>query len=546
MFDWLTEEAETFLSRGYLKEQSVEDRYREICDSFEKISGIEGFSDKFYGYCEKNWVSFASPVLSNMGGKTSKLPASCNFGMVPDSIDEIFSSVREMAILAKNTAGTAYNFSNIRGLGEPIKGGGKSDGVVPWIELFDSAIQKVSQSSLRRGFFTAYLSVDHIDIMDFLDLATPGSNVQNITTAVTLPAGWIESAKGGDLDKQEIFKKILKRRTEIGFPYILFEDNCNSNKPVMYVDDNMHLHSSNICSECVEYCDDEKTFVCVLSSANLKWYDDWKDTDFIFDLRIALDCVITEYIEKASKIPGLERAVLFAKEHRSVGVGVLGFHDYLQAKNLPFGSMEARAANQCIFENISKETNRASEWMAEHWGEPRMCEGYRVRSTTNMAIAPTKSSSFIMGMISPSIEAIKSNFHEKTVAKISAEYKNPALIEHLETICMNTDEIWESILDHNGSVQHLDCLSDHTKDVFKTSFEISQADIITLAADRQKYIDQSQSLNLTFHPDTPAKEIASLVFLAHEMGIKTLYYQYGISATEEFNRTLNECSSCEG
>ena len=545
MFDWLTDDARLFLSRGYLRGQKAEDRYREICDTFEKISGIEGFSDKFFNYCEKGWVSFASPVLSNMGTDYG-LPASCNFSTVPDSVDEIFTSLHEMAVLAKNSAGTAYNFSNIRPLGASISTGGVSDGVIPWLEIYECAIQRVSQSSLRRGFLTAYLSVDHGDILDFLDVCTPASSIQNITTAVTIPEGWLQAAKDGDEDKRDIFKKILKRRSEIGFPYIYFEDNCNDQKCQIYKDKDMHLNTSNICSETVEYCDAEKTFVCVLSSANLRYYDDWKDTDFIFDLRIALDCVISEYITKAKTKNGYVKAVKFAEEHRSVGIGALGFHDYLQLKNIPFDSFEARAVNQDIFRTINKEVNRSSSWMAEVWGEPKMCEGYGVRSTTNMAIAPTKSSSFIMGMVSLGIEPNKSNYHEKTVAKISAEYKNPYLEKHLDDIGQNTEDIWSSILNKNGSVQHLSFLSQETKDVFKTSFEISQRSIITLAADRQKFIDQAQSLNLMFHPDTPAKDIAGLVFLAHELGLKTLYYQYSISAAEEFSRELVECTSCEG
>ena len=546
MFKWLTEDARTFLSRGYLRdEQTVDQRYGEICDSFERISGIPGFSEKFYEYCEKNWVSFASPVLANMGSKYA-LPCSCNFGMVPDDIYDIFNTQTEMAVLAKNGAGTAYNFSDIRALGAPISGGFKSDGIVPWIEQYQGAIQSVSQSSVRRGFFTAYLSVEHPEIDGFLDLCTPGNPIQHITTAVTIPENWIQAAKDGDSEKRKIFAKILQRRTELGFPYILFEDNCNEQAPQMYKDKGLRLNSSNICSECVEYCSDDKTFVCVLSSANLRHFDDWVGTDFIYDLRIALDCIVTEYIEKAKTKRGFERAVKFAEQHRSVGLGVMGFHDYLQKNMIPFGSLQSFSANEKIFRYLNLECSRASQWMAKEWGEPEMCKGYGVRSTTNMAIAPTKSSSFIMGMVSLGIEPNKSNYHEKTVAKVSSEYKNPYLEELLEAKGKNTDDVWDAILEQNGSVAFLPFLSDHEKDVFKTSYEISQMDVIKLAAQRQKYIDQAQSLNLSFHPDTPARDIASITLEAHNLGLKTLYYQYSVSVAEEFNRQLLECSSCEG
>jgi len=403
---------------------------------------------------------------------------------------------------------------------------------------------------MRRGFLTVYCSVEHPEIDWFLNIGAngderiPGYSIKNITTGVTIPRGWIESMKSGDKEKREIYAKILKRRSEIGFPYILFEDNCDDQKPQVYIDKDMKIFTSNICTEVIEYCDTEKEFTCCLMSLNLAKFDEWPD-DLVFTANIILDAVISEYINKASGIPGFEKAVKFASEHRAIGVGVLGFHTYLQKNSIPFGSIESYQVNNRIFKHIREESDRASEFMAKRWGEPEMLKGYGHRNTTRVAIAPTKSTSFIMGNVSPSIEPIKSNYHEKTLAKIQTTYKNPELREVLKSHGKDDRETWQSILDRNGSIQHLEFLSDHERDVFKTFSEVSQVDIIKLAAQRQKYIDQGQSINLMIHPQTSPKDVSNLILMAHEEGIKTLYYQYSINAAQRFNEDLMTCSACE-
>lgn len=548
-FKWLTEGARKFLSSGgsYLKDgDSFEGRMREICDRFEEISGIEGFSDKFYSYCEKGWVSFASPVIANFGRDDRGLPASCNFGKVGDSVLDIFGTLQEMAVLAKHSAGTAYDFSEIRATGEPISTGGISEGVIPWISLFSQGILKVTQSNLRRGFFVSYLRADHPDIFEFMKIGDPSSPIQNSYTGVIFPEGFIEKAKAGDEHNREVLSKFFEYRTKNGYPYAYFEDNANSGKPQVYKDKDMKISSSNICTEIIEYCDDVKTFVCVISSANLNHYADWKDTDFIFDFRIALDCLVEEYITRGSEVDGIERSVRFAKEHRAVGLGVLGFHDLLQKNLIPMESFEARAFNQEIFKYIEDETVRASKWMAKEWGEPDMMEGTGLRSSTNVAIAPTKSTARIMGQASQGIQPIVSNSMEQTTANDQPYYRNANLEAVLESHGKNNEEVWNFIDANNGSVAKLGFLSQQEKDVFKTANEINQSALIHLAADRQKHIDQGQSLNLFFHPETPARDIAKMFFLAHELGLKTLYYQYTGSAAEEFNRKQLECTSCEG
>lgn len=544
--NWLGEEQRTFLQRGYLKPGvTPEQRYEKIAQTIEEISGIKGIAERFRGYVSKGWVSFATPVLANFG-EPDNLPISCNHGKIQDNLDSILGGVHEMGMLAKYGAGTAKNFSDIRAIGEPIATGGKSEGVIPWIQLYATAIDKLSQAGTRRGFFTAYLKVSHPEIDSFLDIGSKNSTIQNITTAVTIPAGWMEAMEGGDSGKRKIWAKIIKRRSEIGYPYVLFEDNCNINSPQVYKDKGIWLDSANICIEAIEYADEFKEFACCLSSVNAYFFDEWKeDPDFVFDMNIMLDTVITEYVRKASGLAGLQKAVKFANEHRAIGVGILGFHSYLQKKMIAFGSIQSYGVNHAIFSRLREEGDRASKWMAENWGEPEFMKGTGFRNSSRMAQAPTKSTAFIMNSVSSGIEAIKSNYHEKSLAKIQSEFKNPELKTLLIAKGKNTKEVWRNILENNGSVQQLEFLTQHEKDVFKTASEISQMDVIKLAAQRQKFIDMGQSINLMIHPNTPPKEVNNLMMTAWREGVKSLYYHYSINAAQSYNQSLMECSSCE-
>lgn len=543
-FSWITDNSRRFMNGAYIQNQTAEERYYDIATRFEEISGIPGFRDKVYDYFKKGWISLATPVLSHFG-KNTGLPASCNMLDVQDTIYSILSSEFEMGMLASNGAGTARNFSNIRPKGTPYRIEGKSEGAMSWIASHNDKIKKVSQG-VRRGFFTAGLSVEHAEINDFLTVGREGSPLKGMTTYVTIPEGWMESFLAGDLEKRNIFKEIHASRAEVGYPYILFEDNCNKNKAQVYKDKGLHLNNTNICSECIEYTDAEKEFLCVLSSLNLLYFDDWKDTDLIFDINIMLDCVTSEYISKAKDIKGHEKAVKFAEEHRAIGVGVLGFHSLLKNKNIVFGEMESHQLNNQIFSLIEKESLRSSKWMAENWGEPEMLKGYGLRNTSRIAVAPTKSTANGIMNVSSSIEADKNNYHTKDLAKIQVEWRDPFLEKVLEGLNSNTEEVWDSILENGGSVQHLYFLPEHTKKVFRTSTEISQMDIISLAASRAKYIDQSQSLNLFIPKGAKAKDIYKLTVEAWRAGLKTLYYQYNVNASQEFTKNLLTCSSCEG
>lgn len=542
--DWLTKEARTFLKNGYIYDQTPEERYIEMAEKLEEIAKIEGFADRVIGYIEKAWISFASPEIANFGKKTG-LPASCNFLEIQDTIESISEAEHEMSMLAANGAGTARDFSKIRAKGKRYGVDGKSEGVCSWIESYALKIKKVNQGGVRRGFLSAYLSVEHEEIGEFIKIGEEGHPITWITTGVTIPEGWMEKMLGGDKEKQQIFKDIHVARAHRGYPYILFEDNANKGKHQVYIDNNMHLHTSNICTECIEWTDAEKEFVCVLASINLEHWDEIKkDPNFIFDCNLILDCFVTEYIEKAKKLNGHKKAVKFAEEHRAIGLGVMGFHAYLQQNSIVFGSLEAGWKNIEIFKKIREESDRASKWMAKEWGEPKMLKGYGDRNTSRIAIAPTKSSSNILSCSSEGTQVIKNNYHSKDLAKIQIEWKNPYLKEVLKKYGKDTEEIWDSILIDGGSVQKLDFLTKHEKAVFRTALEISQLDIVKMAAQRQKYIDQAQSTNLYIPIGSSARELIKLSVEAWRSGLKTLYYQYNVNSAQELTRSLLVCESC--
>lgn len=399
----------------------------------------------------------------------------------------------------------------------------------------------------RRGMCAAYIDIDHPDIHEWLNIHTEGNPIQLMYYGVCVGNDWLEEMKQGDSEKRAIWAKVLQRRSETGIPYIFFKDNANSNKPEVYKDKDMTIYGSNMCNEISLPSSEDESFVCCLSSMNLLHYDEWKDTDAVETLTYFLDTVMQEFIDKADNVRFMERAVKFARRHRAIGIGVLGWHSYLQSKMIPFGSFEAMQHNNEIFKLIQEKSYKASKELAELFGEPEVLEGYGRRNTTTMSVAPTKSSSFILGSVSPSIEPFKSNYYVKDLAKIKTTYKNPFLEKLLKEKDKDTKEVWDSILVNDGSVQHLDFLTDHEKDVFKTFPEISQLTIIQQAAQRQKYIDQGQSLNVMIHPDTPTKDINQLYLTAAELGIKGLYYQFSMSAAQKFNRELlNGCASCEG
>ena len=555
---WLTENSRKFLAGGYLEEgTSAEERIREIADGAEKILGIDGFADKFYGYMEEGFYSLASPVWSNFGKKRG-LPISCYGSNMADDIGDILFTQAEVGMMSKLGGGTSGYFGNLRNRGMPIKNNGHSSGAVHFMQLFESMVDVVSQGSVRRGRFAPYLPLEHPDANEFLDIGSEGNPIQELTHGVTVTDDWMQEMIDGDSEKRALWAKVIQRRGELGYPYILFSDNANNNTVDVYKDHNLKIHASNLCTEIMLPTNEKWSFVCVLSSINLLHYDKWKDTDAVETLVYFLDAVITEFLEKLEVYRDsdehddqmtflfMKKAYDFTKENRALGLGVLGWHSLLQSKMLPWESRDAAKLNLEIFKSIQQKSYKASEELAEKFGMPNLLKEYNRRNATLNAIAPTTSSAFILGQVSQGIEPIWSNCYVKDIAKIKTTIKNPFLEKLLEEKGKNTKDVWLDIRNHDGSVQHLSFLSDDEKDVFKTFPEIDQMSIIDQAATRQTYTDQGQSLNIMVHPDTPVKEINQFYITAWKLGIKALYYQHSMNAAQILNQKRNNCVACEG
>jgi ribonucleoside-diphosphate reductase alpha chain len=543
-YHWLNDKSREFLSRGYITSGiTAEERIRHIAETAEKYLNIEGFADKFEDYMARGWFSLASPIWANFGEPTG-LPISCNGQYVGDSMHEILKNQAETGIMTKNGAGTSAYFGDIRGRGSLINGGFKSYGAVHFMKLWETTINIVSQSKVRRGAFAAYYPIDGPDILEFLDIRKDGNDIQNLYFGVTITDEWMKSLRT-DEQKQAVWCKVLKKRYETGMPYIFWTDTVNDNAPQVYKDKKMKIHGSNLCTEICNSASEKDSFVCDLSSMNLLYYYDWKDTDAIEVLTYFLDAVMSDYIAKTKDIPFMEKAHHFAVTQRSLGVGVLGWHSLLQSLMIPFESMEAKRLNVEIWKLIQKKTIKASKEMAEIYGEPELLKGYGMRNVCLQAVAPTTSSSFILGQVSPGVEPLDCNYFMKDLAHAKDTYKNPHLKEILSKYGKDTTEVWNTIRDHGGSVMTLDFLNDTEKSVFKTFGEISQAEIVIQAAQRQKFIDQSQSINLMIHPETHPKEVSELLIYAWECGLKTLYYQLGTNPAQDLARSILTCVSCE-
>ena len=536
-YDWLNENSRTFLSRGYITE-SPEQRIKDIANKAEKYLKIEGFALKFEDYMARGFYSLSTPVWINFG-KDKGLPISCYGSNVDDTLNSILNASREIGMMSKYGGGTSAYLGNIRERGAKISTGGTADGPVHYARLYDTTVDVCKQSEARRGACAVWLPVEHGDILEFLDIGTEGNPIQNLQYGITVTDAWLEEMKAGDSDKRKIWAKIIQKRNEFGFPYIMFKDNSNKNTP--YKELGLDITASNLCSEIQLPTDSFNSFVCCLGSINLLHWDEIKETDAIEVYTMFLNAVMDEFVIKSYKMPGMSRAHRFAEQHRAIGLGVLGYHSLFQSKLIAFESLQAKGLNYEIFKTLKEKSEAASKYLHDEKGYRSLREGFA--NTTMIAIAPTKSSSFILGQVSMGIEPIKSNYFIKDLAKSKTIYKNPYLIQELEKYELNTPEVWEDILKKDGSVQHLDF---PTKEVFKSFIEISPKEIILQAAQRQQFIDQSQSLNLMIHPSVPAKDINQLYLYAHEEGIKTLYYQFSQSSAQSFSRNILECVSCEG
>lgn len=544
-FEWANDESRIFLSRGYIDgNMTVEERVRNIAQTAETILDSEGFADKFYDYMSRGFYSLSSPVWSNFGTKKG-LPISCNGVFINDNMESILKKTAEVGMQTKMGAGTSGYYGALRPRGEPIKSGGTADGPVHFMNLTETTVDVVAQGNVRRGSFAGYLDVESPDIMEFLECREEGSSIINMSLGVCIGDEWMQSMIDGDGDKRTLWARILRKRRESGYPYLFFKDTVNNNAPRVLRDNNIKIWASNLCSEICLPSNEDESFVCNLASMNLLTYDEWKDTDAVETMIYFLDAVMEEYIEKTQGIPFMESAYNFALRWRALGLGQLGWHSYLQASMIPFESFEAHLKATEISKFIDERAKLASQELAEEYGEPEGMLGYGMRNLTTCAIAPTTSSSFILGQVSPSIEPLASNYFTKDLAKGKFTYRNPYLKKVLELHEKDDVETWMDILKHGGSVQQLDFLSQNEKDVFKTFSEISPLVIVQQAAARQKYIDQAQSSNILIHPDVPAKDVNALIIEGWKLGVKTFYYQRSANPAQELVRDIMNCAACE-
>ena len=685
---WLNSHSRLFLERGYLEPGvTPEQRIRQIADNAERILGVKGFADKFEGYMKRGFYSLATPVWCNFGNKRG-LPVSCFGSYVEDKMEAILTKAAEVGIMSKMGGGTSGYFGALRARGTKISVGGESSGAVHFMEIFDKVSEVISQGSARRGSFAAYMPIEHPDIEEFLRIRSEGHSIQNMSIGVTVTDKFMKDLIDGDKDKRKIWAKVIEKRFQTGYPYIMFVDTANKNAPKVYKDNKLKIKASNLCvaadtqiltregnitigenegrevdvwngkqwsktriaktgtdqpllqirivrreyddldtetisriylkvteyhkfylkdgsevraselkagdsllkfedhrgrlflpevvgvdpagtgdtycvnepiehkavfngvltgncSEIQLYSDEDNSFVCVLSSLNLLHWDEIVETDAVETMVMFLDSVCEEFITKTEGVKYMEAPRNFAINQRALGLGVLGWHSYLQSKMVSFESMQAKMLNTAIWKTIRERADKTTEQMAKDLGEPPLLKGYGRRNVTTLAVAPTTSSSFILGQVSPSIEPLNSNYFVKNLAKGKFTYKNPYLKEVLKSHGKNDEETWKSILIKGGSVQHLDFLTQEEKDVFKTFGEISQKEVVIQASQRQKYIDQSQSLNLMVPPSTSPKDVNSLLIEGWQMGIKTFYYQRSANPAQELARSILTCSSCE-
>lgn len=556
-YEWLNESSRKFLANGYLSEgETAEERIDVIAQTAEDILGVEGYADKFKEYMGKGWISLSSPIWANFGKKRG-LAISCFSSHVADDIGSIMYATGEVGMMSKMGGGTSGYFGDIRQRGSDISDNGKTSGVVHFLELFQSVTDVVSQGSTRRGRFAPYLPMSHGDIEEFLDIGTEGNPIQSMTTAVTADDEWMQSMIKGDQQKRKLWAKVLKQRSEVGSPYIFWNGNAQKYKADVYKDKGVEITNSQLCSELLLPVQPDESFVCDLSSVNCLHYDEYKDTDLVETVVYLLEAVMTEFLQKLEKYRDsgneedrltfeyMKRAYTFAKRHRALGVGVLGLHSYYQKHNLPFVSEEANQKADEIFKHLKEKSYKASEELANMFGECEMTKGYNRRHTTLNAVAPTTSSAFILGQCSQSIEPLMSNYYIKDLAKMKFEVKNKFLEKLLESKGENTSEVWQSIAQNDGSVQHLDILTDHEKEVFLTFAEMDQKGLIDQAAIRQQYLDQTQSMNLMISSTASPKEVNDITLHAYKKGLPTLYYQHSTNAAQQFLRNNTSCVTCE-
>lgn len=570
-----TEEYVKTISRGYLiNDEKPKDAYLRVAKAAAYRLNRPDLANKFYEYIWNNWLGLATPVLANMGTDRG-LPISC-FGVdIGDSIHDIGMKNLETMLLAKHGGGVGIGLNMLRPAGSPISNSnGTTDGVVPFCKIYDSTILATSQGNVRRGAASVNLSIEHGDFWEWIEIREPKGDVNrqclNLNQSVIISDKFMRKLEDGDGESRRRWSKVLQKRKSTGQPYIMYRGNVNKQNPDMYKHNGLKVFMTNICSEITLYTDESHSFVCCLSSLNLAKYDEWKDTDVVYYSTFFLDGVLEEFIQKAKNMRGFENSIRSAEKGRALGLGVLGWHTYLQQRGTSFEGLQAQIETRRIFSHIKMESERASRDMAKMWGEPLWCRGFGVRNTHLRAIAPTVSNSKLSGNVSAGIEPWAANVFTEQSAKGTFIRKNPTLERVLRRIGINNKETWDQILADEGSVQNIGELdawiyqkgklmqvndadpmidSVPVKEVYKTFKEINQLDLIYQAGIRQQYIDQSVSLNLAFPTEATPKWINQVHIEAWNQGIKTLYYMRTESVLrgDIAIKAMNpDCLSCDG
>lgn len=552
--DWYTTGGyQMFINKYTLPGQTLKERYQQVADTAgaiaEELYGSYGdapntqytWAERFFNIIWKGWLSPSTPVLANLGTDRG-MPVSCSGLYVDDSINGFYSSRHESAMLTKYGFGTSAYLGDVRKRGADIATGGKTSGTLPVFKGFVQDSRDVSQGNTRRGSWAGYLGVDHGDFHEVADYLF--NNPDDFNIGWIIPSSFLEKLNSGDKESISRYQKIMKIRKITGKGYMLFIDKVNEQNPQTYKDLNLTVKASNLCSEITLFSDEDHTFTCVLSSMNLRYYDDWVNTDAVELAIVFLDCVAEAFLRQARGVPGFERAVRFTEKSRALGLGTMGFHTYLQDRMISIESLEAHRINTKIYSSLQRQAEEATEWMASVAGEPEWCKGHNRRNTHLLAIAPNMSTALICGGVSQGIEPVVANVYNQNTAAGEIQRINPSLLKLMKERGVYNKQTVNEIIDARGSILGVSWLSDDEKLVFRTAFEVDQMALLRLASSRQRFVDQGQSLNLFFAAEEDPKYISQIHRAAAEdPNIKALYYmrsQAGIQAAKD------ECIACEG
>lgn len=543
--EWMTTGGYQMFKQKYMWEgKNVNETFLRIsiAASRHMPEGTRGYwGDKFYEIMSKGILGCSTPVLANMG-TTRGMPISCSGQLVGDSIHDFYTSGHELAMLTKNGFGTSSYLGDIRPRGSDISVGGKSSGVMPVVEQYVNIMRDVAQGTARRGAWAGYLPIDHGDYYELVNYMERNPDDLNIGWVVT--DEFISKLEEGDKDSEERLQRAMKVKAVTGKGYFFFADKVNRGRPEMYKDLDLKVLASNLCTEINLFSNEDHSFTCVLASLNLATYDEWKDTDAIFVSTVFLDCVVSEFLERAKGVPGFEKTHRFTEKSRALGLGVMGYHTYLQKKLVPFESLEAHFANQAIFKDLHDKSLEASQWMAKELGEPEWCKGYGVRNTHRTAVAPTTTNALICGGVSQGIEPVVANIYNQQTSAGVLYRVNPVFLELAKSRGKFDDALVKDLTNNsNGSVQHLDWLTDLEKEVFKTAYEINQKVIVRKAGVRQPFLCQGQSLNLFFSAD----EDEEVIMEVHQEAFMNpnIYALYYMRTKAGVQSSTGECTSCE-